>query len=85
MFHNNSPRQVLFRPPAASDLPNLAAGGKKRDLQIGRIDLSAARQFFAVKGKLRHLCAVIVEEIRKFTENICTYNAIHVCVLESHR
>ena len=44
MFHNNSPRQVWFRPPAASDLPNLAAGGEKRDLQIGRVDLSAARQ-----------------------------------------
>ena len=36
--------QVLFRPPATSDLPEIVAGGKKRDLQIGRVDLSAARQ-----------------------------------------
>ena len=36
--------QVLFRPPATSDLPEIVAGGEKRDLQIGRVDLSAARQ-----------------------------------------
>ena len=84
MFHNNSPWQVLFRPPATSDLPYLAAGGEKRDLPIVRVDLSVARQFFAVKRKLRNPCAVNVEEIRKFTENICTYHAIHVCVYVSH-
>ena len=52
---------------------------------MGRFDLSASRQFFAVKRKLGHLCAVIVEEIREFTANMCTYHAIHVCVLMSHR
>ena len=34
----------MFRPPATSDLPEIVAGGEKRDLQIGRVDLSAARQ-----------------------------------------
>ena len=59
MFHNNSPRQVWFRPPAASDLPKLAAGGEKERSPMGRFDLSAARQLFAVKDVVHREYAVV--------------------------
>ena len=54
---------LFFRPPAASDLPNLAAGGNERDRLLGgAFDLSTARRSVPPShNQLRLGCALSAE------------------------